>query len=215
MSDWIIENFEWVLARDDNKLNDLILPTKDYFTAPGGQDEKTARAVADDVARHLNIDQKFHIEPLPNLPDEIAHQYGQMSDIAGQYWHDTDEPLITYSPRNMRQPMNFIATMAHEFLHLKLADHEHLLPGGEAMHELTTDLHMIIEGFGVFALEGADQAGWSGYMTQPTCAYALAVFLKFKGLDAMATNSYLSSRPRKYLKVAIANVDRIDLPSVG
>ena len=89
----------------------------------------------------------------------------------------------------------FIATMAHELMHLKLAPHVEDRPGGEATHELATDLHVIAEGFGTFQLEAAEDAGWSGYLSQPTRAYALALFLRYTNTPDAKAKAHLSSRP--------------------
>ena len=76
------------------------------------------------------------------------------------------------------------------------------LPGGDTMHELATDLHCIIAGFGVFQLEGHEQSGWSGYMSQPARATALAMFLKFHDLELERALPYLTRRPARWLRNA-------------
>ncbi|MDB9857729.1 hypothetical protein OAC63_05005 [Amylibacter sp.] len=155
----------------------LVRPTKDYFTAKGGRDHVSALSVFNDVKWLLHLNHlKIRLEPIPQLAPEHSFEHGQTSKIAGQYFHDDVEPLITYNPLVMGKPLDFISMLAHELMHAKLEPHVETLPGGEGAHELATDLHCIIHGFGLIQLQGAADAGWSGYMTQNTRAFATAIF---------------------------------------
>ncbi len=107
----------------------------------------------------------------------------------------------------MARPVAFINTMTHELMHARLAPHIDDMPGGEPVHELSTDLHCITHGLGLFALEGPAQIGWSGYMTQESRAYAFAVFLDQHDIDANAALSRLSARPAKALRRAVAEYE--------
>ena len=108
----------------------------------------------------------------------------------------------------MRQPVSFINTLAHELMHAHLADVVDDIPGGEGAHELATDLHCITHGFGLFQLEATETMGWSGYMTQPSRAFALAVFLHLTDTPTNAALPYLGPRSTKHLKRAIKERDR-------
>ena len=103
----------------------------------------------------------------------------------------------------MSRPLVFINTMAHEVMHARLSGHENEIPGGLEAHELATDLGCIIAGFGVFQLQAADDSGWSGYMTQPSRAYALATFLDQRRLGPEVVDAHFSARCRRYLKRAL------------
>lgn len=205
MADWILDCADW--AEETGRMGRrLILPTKDDFRAPGGEGPEVARRVADDIARHMGLaDRAFRVEPIDALPAEHRHQYGQLSAVAGQYWHDADEPLITYDPAMMARPLPFIATMAHELMHLALADAVDEVPGGDAVHELATDLLTIFAGFGVLQMTGAAQAGWAGYMTQDSRAWALAVFLRRTGGAPETATPWLDPRDRTRLARALSD----------
>lgn len=206
---WIEENFGWVEDHRPDWLAQapLILPTRDYFTATkSGASHETALAVAADVRRLLGMSGPFRIEPIEELPDELRHEYGKVSETAGQYWHDEDEPLVTYSPSLLRRPVAFINMMAHEMIHARLATVADDLPGGWEAHELATDLHCIIAGFGVIQLQAAEDIGWTGYMTQPSRAVALAEFLRRKELDPETALAHLSTRPARWLGKALKAV---------
>lgn len=154
-------------------------------------------------AKLLGMPRNIALEPLPDLPDELMHQYGVLSMTAGEYWHDDAEPMITYNPKTLRQPISFINTMAHELMHARLAPVIDEIPGGEGAHELATDLHCIIAGFGIFQLEGAEQSGWAGYMSQASRAVALSEFLRRKDIPVDQALERLSSRPRSWLQRAL------------
>ncbi len=203
MADWIAENYDWAAPSLPHPAP-LILPTKDFFKAGRGEDHATAMAVTEDIKRHLHISRRIELEAILDVPEEFQHNYQATSAAAGTYHYDEETPLIRYAPRLLRRPVSFINVMAHELMHDKLAGREHLLPGGIEAHELATDLHCIIWGFGVFQLEDAEQSGWSGYMTQNSRAWALAEFLARNGHQADEALSYLSPRPKRLLKRAIA-----------
>jgi len=205
LRDWIEDNFDWVENNRPDWLKNttLVLPTKAFFTAPGGTGHDIALAVMQDVKRLLKIDRQIKLEALPELPDELQHQYGQLSQIAGEYWHDDEVPVITYRPNLLRQPLGFINTMAHELIHARLAPVAAELPGGDAAHELATDLHCIIAGFGVIQLQAAEQLGWTGYMTQASRAVALAEFMKRANTASETALQCLSTRPKRWLKKAL------------
>lgn len=203
VANWVVDSFAWHLARDAAPLP-LIQPTAAFFTATRGSDHDTAQAVLDDILRHLHMETRaFKLQLLPEIADEYAHSYQSMGVVAGTYSHDKDAPVIQYSTKVMRRPIGFINTMAHEVVHDRLAGLEDQLPGGAAAHELATDLHCIISGFGLFQLQDAADMGWSGYLSQPTRAYALELFLSVMDPDARnAAMAFLSSRPRKLMKQA-------------
>ena len=208
MAAWIEESFDWVEDERPEwwRSAPLVTPTRDFFRAPGGEDHATAKLVFDDLCRILGISQKIALERLPDMPDELSHEYGVTSRVAGEYWHDDDNPMITYDPKLMRRPVAFINVLAHELMHARLSPVVADVPGGEGAHELATDLHCIIAGFGLFQLNAAEQEGWSGYMSQNARAYALAEFLRRKEIDPTEALERLASRPRKLLQQALKEV---------
>ena len=205
---WIIDSFDWTEATFGAawaQNRQLITPTRDFISAGAGQTQQVAQQIANDIAALLPV-QKIEIQPLSNLPAEYRHNYQDTASIAGTYQHDDEAPLISYDTELMSVPTAFINTMTHELMHARLANHIDNMPGGEPVHELSTDLHCITHGFGIFALEGPAQTGWSGYMTQESRAYALALFLARHDIDPELALSRLSPRPRKALTKAISEL---------
>lgn len=200
--DWVLESFEWH-QRVFPGPRKLVLPTKDFFSAPGGQDHDTARQVFRGIQRLLDMeDRVIELIPLPEVPDELAHTYQSMGEVAGTYLHDESHPVITYQPKLMRFPVVFINTLAHELMHDKLADHIEEMPGGEPAHELSTDLHCILWGFGVFQMAAYEDLGWAGYMSQKSRAYALDLFLGHHQIDPTTARNHLPPRAFGFLNKA-------------
>lgn len=199
MQEWIFDCFNWFDARFQ-PAKEPVLPTKKFFCAPGGQNEETARLVLEDLKRLMHIDLSIDILPL-NLPlAEYRIDYQSLSSIAGTYQETANgSRLIHYDPDLMRQPLLFINTLAHELMHARLSGMEDDVPGGAGAHELATDLGCIIAGLGVFQLQAADDAGWTGYMSQATRAHAFAVFLSRRRQGIEEVSHYLSPRCKKLL----------------
>ena len=202
MADWIAACFGWFDTRFPPPAKP-ILPTKDFFTAPGGTGPETAKAVLTDIKRLMH-----YLLPFARPPGDLRHSYQTLAEIGGTYQEGPDGRVIHYDPEAMANPIAFISTLAHEVMHARLSGLQHQVPGGEGAHELATDLGCIIAGFGVFQIQGADDTGWSGYLSQEARAHALAVFLADRGLGADAVTAHLSGRCQRYLKRALRDLTR-------
>ncbi|WP_106744403.1 hypothetical protein [Yoonia maritima] len=205
LKEWIFDSFDWAdttFGPDWSSSRQLIKATKEFFTAKAGDSPEVAQQIADDIARLLPLP-SIPVLPLGSIDPEYRHNYQDLSAVAGLYHHDDDAPMINYDPALLRQPIGFINTMTHELMHGRLANHIDAMPGGEPMHELSTDLHCITHGFGLFAIEGPAQIGWSGYMTQESRSYALAEFLARHDIDPAEALRRLNPRGQKALKRAI------------
>ena len=196
MKSWITECFDWFDDRFEPP-TEPILPTKAFFKAPTGSSAATAALVLEDLKRHMKFDGHVEIVPLNVLPAEYRIDYQSLSSVAGTYQEIDGVSVIQYDPEHMNRPTQFINLLAHELMHARLSGLEGEVPGGEPAHELATDLGCIVAGFGVFQLQAADDAGWFGYMTQPSRAFALAMFLNRRGLSIDDVSPYLASRCRK------------------
>lgn len=202
MALWVEDCFDWFDDRFPPPV-DVVLPTRAFFAAPRGAGHDTARAVLDDVQRHLRFSEPISMTPLARHLPEHRHDYAVLSEISGSYAGSGNHHHITYDPDQLARPIAFINTLAHEVMHARLAPHVDEVPGGDAAHELATDLGCIIAGFGIFQLEAANAAGWSGYLSQNTRAFALAMFLERRKLDPERVLPYLSGRCAKLLGRAI------------
>lgn len=201
MAEWIAESFDWYEARFPTP-DRLILPTAAFFSARKGAPEDTAAQVLADIQRHLGNQMTLALSPLGVVPAEYRHSYQSTGDVAGTFQSDGETALITYDPELLNRPISLINTLAHEVMHAQLHDVVDDFPGGIQAHELATDLSCIIAGFGVIQLQNADDVGWSGYLRQPTRAYALASFLHRRNIPLQNARPHLSARSWKLLKKA-------------
>lgn len=205
---WIVENIQWAVAHGLlTPETPLVLPTRDFIRAPKGTDATTARAIAEDLKALLGLEgETIGIEPADALDPEYRTDYNALSSVAGTWAPETEGAVIQYDPAIMRQPLAFLSLMTHELMHHVLNRIEEYPPGGPEAEELATDLHMITMGFGVIAMSGAEQAGWQGYMTQPSRAHALAVFLAARGIPPEEALGFLPGRAGGFVKRAIEEV---------
>lgn len=201
MRSWILDCFDWFDDVFEPPLSPIV-PTKAFFNAPKGRDLSTAKLVLEDVKRHMKYAGDVQIFPLNVLPVEYRHDYQATSAVAGTFENTDSVSVIRYDPHQMDRPIGFINLIAHELMHGRLSGYENAVPGGEAAHELATDLGCIIAGFGTFQLQAADDAGWFGYMTQESRAFALAVFLERRGLGIETVTPWLSAKCTRFVRRA-------------
>jgi len=208
MRDWIIDSFDWAdktFGTTWGLSRLMVTPTKTFFTAGRGHTPEVAQTIANNIAAQIPVDQ-VPVVPLHNLPPEYRHNYQDTAAVAGTYQEDDDGALIRYDPALMAQPLAFINTMTHELMHHRLGPYISVMPGGEEAHELSTDLHCITHGFGIFALEGPAEAGWSGYMTRESRAFTFAYFLDKHSMEASDAMKHLQPRNQKALKRALTEL---------
>lgn len=221
IADWVTDRFSWLITTLGPKNffghTRLILPTKSFFKTQPGSDPRTAQAVFDEVREHMGINHwPVQLVPLGTIADDHGAEDFELSKVAGTFYAPQDGPaVITYRPGLMRNQKAFIGTLAHELAHYILAPHAADAPGGEAQHELLTDLTVVYAGLGLIDLQGSRDVGWKGYLTSDTRAYALATFLRLKDLDpAIAMpflDSYLKKRLTRALRQRDERIDELDI----
>lgn len=200
--DWIEDSFDWAQKTAIfTPQTPLILPTKEFFPAQKGEPDHVVKGLVENLKPMIGVaDLDISVAPLDVLPDELRHQYGQTSEVAGTWQGDFEGGLIRYDPTLIRKPMALIAMLAHELMHQRMARTLRDWPGGDEVEELTTDLCVIAAGLGAIQIAGSDQAGWQGYLRQTSRAHALAVFLTRQGLAADPALNVISPRLAKQVK---------------
>lgn len=213
VEDWLLDRFEWsveegVLRRD----TPLVLPTDAFFTARSGKPDVLVPALIADILRLMNRSDD-HIDCLPidrpNAEIRSAASFQMQGEVAGAWDGDDMGSVIFYDPEMVARPLVLIATLVHEVVHHVMHRHypDALLEGAE--EELQTDAVMITSGFGLIAMMAAEEAGWLGYMRQPTRAHALAMFLAVRGLETAPCETQLTSRMRKALRSSYRQVQSL------
>lgn len=229
-ADWICETFLWLISElgpeEFFEETPLVLPTREFFTAPGGTSHATAEAVFADVKRHMGMEAwPCRLTRQDDDPDTHVGVGLMVKDVpaspGGTFAVAKGAIEITYDPGLMKTPVAFIQMLSHELSHYLLAPHVEEIPGGEELHELATDLTAIYAGFGVLQLEGgmvaggfqgAGEMGWQignlGYLSSENRAFALALFLAAKEIDIGLAAPHLSPDRLSLLKKGIKMLRR-------
>ena len=214
VQDWISDSAIWAMEHGLLTTHTpLILPTSQFFSAPklGGPEDgqRVVAALIDDFKRHLGCaDDTIDCMPLDVLGAEYRYDPNALSGAAGTFQTDTVTSIIRYDPALLDQKLPLLSMIAHEMTHHIL----HKIPeppfGDYEAEELSTDAQAIFMGCGVLQMAGAEVSGWQGYLSQPTRAHALALFLLIRHIEPTAALNALPPRSAKYLKRALKELSK-------
>jgi hypothetical protein len=220
LEDWCLETWAWLMrnlgGRARLEESAWITPTPEFFPKTEAIGADRARHVCDCVRQAMGMaDWPVRLEPFERL---AAHQ--QVAEHAfvnspqapsGTFSVEGNEVVIRYAGDLVAQPHELTATFAHELCHYLLATIAEPVPGGEDAHELATDLCVAYAGLGLFGANAAFSfsqhgdafsQGWqsrrSGYLSERTWAFALALFGALQGEPA----------PERWLKPGLVSMTR-------
>lgn len=199
----------------------LVLPTKEFFPAQVDSPEEAAEATFAQVKRFAGMDEwpctLISQEEDPNVvvaPTLVLQNVDQ--NPSGTFSaNENSEVVITYNPRLTANPIQMVATFAHELAHYLTATAPEPPPGGWENWEFATDICASFLGFGVFTANSAfnfrqftsvDSQGWQfsrgGYLTEAEHSYALALFLSLKEIPYDRALGHCDANIRSNLKRA-------------
>lgn len=215
---WLLKNFG---GDDFYKTINLVLPTKEYFPSKVDSPEGAAIETFEAVKKHAGLENwacKLEIQEEdanPVVAPTLAIQNGPASPHGTFQETEENEVIITYNPALASQPIQLIATFAHELAHYLTATSKEEPPGGWDNWEFATDITATFLGFGVFMSNSAfsfsqfsnsDAQGWkssrNGYLSETEHIYALAIFNGLKGLPIESASEHLKPHLKKLLKKA-------------
>ncbi len=218
---WVIDNFGGL---KQIRKTPLVLPTKEYFPTKGEQDHKLAKVLWRSVQKHAGMEEWLcELRPQPKrIPTDLSDLMTQKFDKElplGTYRADGDErtdmPIITYDPETLSDPVQLIATLAHESAHFLMETTKEAPPGGWDLEELATDFLTVMMGFGIFLANSAFHfsqfsdgfmRGWesrqSGYLSENGLVHALSIFLHLKDEPVDVPLEHLKPHLRSLLKRA-------------
>lgn len=221
---WLLKNFG---GDDFYKTTDLVLPTKQYFPDEVDSPEAAALATFESVKKHANMEswdcklqvQEEDVNPL--VAPTMVVQNGPTSPNGTFQATENNEVIITYNPALAGQPIQLVATLAHELAHYLTATSQEEPPGGWENWEFVTDIAATFMGFGLFMANSAfnfsqytdtDSQGWktnrSGYLTESEHIYALALFMKLKELPDDDAQQNLKPHLKKMMKKAMKEIEK-------
>ncbi len=194
---WIEDGVLFLLGifnEEKIKNRKILTPHINDFPITFNSDEQTAFDVLKIVSKQMEVDvNEIELEFYEDGLTEISsgHFMGQplylgsyedSKESAGLYSgkQENGKYLISLERRNLLEPDNMIATLAHEIAHIKLLGENKMDDNDEELTDLTT----VIFGLGIFnantsfqTFKGFEMNGWSkaGYLKQMEWGYALAL----------------------------------------
>jgi hypothetical protein len=208
---WQLQTWVWLLEEwggpEDLARSPLVLPTREFFPPTDAEGHARAEHVFGTVKALCGM------EAWPCRLVAQTERGGRVAEFVhlvhehaalGTFSHDGTEAVVTYDPASLSDPLQLVATFAHELAHYRLASRRTAPPGGEELEEPATDLAAAYLGFGVFGANAAFRfqqhgdafsQGWSGgrsgYLGERHWVFALAVFCAMTGADAAAARARL------------------------
>jgi hypothetical protein len=232
---WMENAFLWLATQfghDNIATKPMLHPIPDHFPIRYNGSKESLIKTAEIVARQMEIDfNEINIDTFAQSIQEFS------GDLGHRIWtevdKDSDEKLaaglyldkneqgkcdILIEKRNLADPENLVATIAHEFSHIKILGEKRL----DFNDEQLTDLTPVIFGLGIFNANSAfkehrsfDSYGHNsiGYLKQREWGYALALYAYFRGEETSDWIKYLTPNIKSDFKKSIrfinANKDKV------
>lgn len=165
------------------------------------------------IAKRMNLDEsKLTLTVVPDAGSlgmlGEAPGLTSTSGAAGTYDVHSGSPTITISESQLDNPVSLIATIAHEFAHVRLLGEQRMDRARPDMEQMT-DLAVVFFGLGIFTANAAfdftqSSTGWRrselGYLGEAMLGFALAVYAGMRGESEPAWASDLETNPRAYMR---------------
>lgn len=223
---WHLECWAWIIRHTKDrvpiKTTQLITPTKNFFEGTSALGEERAEHIFNIVKRPFGLDATpIELLAQSRTLDRIS-EYTYLvpnSPLAlGTYQAFGSHAVVTYDPDLLGDPIDLVATFAHELSHHCNYWFAISVPEGDELYEPATDLTTVYYGYGLFGLlsrslrsrtsrDGESYAWYGGgYFTDEEWIYALAVYLVLTATPIQTCEQFLTDRQTKLLKVAIKRV---------
>jgi|HubBroStandDraft_1064217.scaffolds.fasta_scaffold30732_3 hypothetical protein len=201
---WQIETWAWLLGHfggtADLARSPLVEPTEAFFPPTRATGHALAEHLFDAVKRHARMaDWPCDLVDQPYRPVRVIGRAAILEPIGpemplGTFSHDGRRATVSYDPDLLDEPVQLVATLAHELAHFRLAALPGEPPGGPEALEYATDLTTVYLGFGAFGANCAyifegwqfgQATGWKssrqGYLVEREWVFSLALFLILRG----------------------------------
>jgi len=231
--EWQLTTWRWLLRHlgplASQQTSPIVTPTRAFFPQSSAEGHARAEHIFAAVKRIAGMaDWECRLIAQERRPEhrvgDIAVVKFDGSDTLGTFSRADNAAVITYDPAMVEDAALFVAVMAHELAHYRLAALPEGPPGGPDGHEPATDLATVHMGFGLFGANCAFNfqrhqdfmsQGWQwsrrGYLGEREWIFALAVFLELRAqpLDDVAPflKSHLVTDLRKARRHLQAHAD--------
>jgi hypothetical protein len=197
---WLEKAIKWLVnsvGEETIKSKKTLTPSQEDFPIKFNGDQSTLIKTSDIIAVQMDIaptDIFFDVytEGLKEInmgANRIFMNTGEDDkQTAGLYWGKKEDGKyhVAINEDNLTQPEKLIATIAHEFSHIKLLGEGRIKKNNEPLTDLTT----VVYGLGIFNANAAfhfkrDINSWGysklGYLSQMDWGYALALVSYIRG----------------------------------
>jgi hypothetical protein len=205
---WQIETWQW-LIRELGPVPGLITPTRAFFPSTTETGARRVEHIFKCIKQHAGMDH-LHCR-LMEQPRSASLRVGDVAALkrvehapAGTFAVEGNEAVVSYDPAQADDPLALVVVLIHELAHYRLAHMRHAPPGGEDLHEYTTDLLTVYLGFGTFSAASAFNfsqhqdvmsQGWRysrlGYLGERGFVFALAIFLELRDQSSEDVKTFL------------------------
>ena len=226
---WLDEAMFWLFdtfGDEAVKSRKILTPTHEDLPITFDGQYATAEKALEIIADQMEIDIKevkldFYVEGHTQMSSG-TRSGGAMfmqpvegeSYSGGKYWGRQEDGKyhIWLEARKLNQPLELMATLAHELAHIKLLGEGRVEENNEPLTDLTT----IVFGLGIFNANASFQykqetgySAWSklGYLTQMEWGYALAFFAYMRGEREPEWINHLSTNIKSDFKKSINYID--------
>lgn len=232
---WMENAFLWLATQfghDNIATRPMLLPTPEHFPVRYDGSEESLTRTAAIIARQMELDISeinlyTYEQSLQEFNGGFGHGIWTQVDkdsgeemAAGLYFDKNEQGKyeMFIEKRNLSDPENLVATVAHEFAHIKLLGEKRL----DFNDEELTDLTPVVFGLGIFNANSSfkehktyDGYGHNsiGYLKQKEWGYALALYAYFREEENPDWIKYLTPNIKSDFKKSIdyinANTDKV------
>lgn len=232
---WMENAFLWLagqFGQENIVTKQMLLPTPECFPIWYDGSKQSLIKTAELVARQMEINIEeisldIYEQNIQKFTGDFGHRIWTEVDkdsdeklSAGLYFDKNDEGKydILIEKKNLTDPENLVATLAHEFSHIKLLGENRLDLNDESLTDLTT----VVFGLGIFNANSSfkehksfDGYGHNtiGYLKQREWGYALALYSFYRNeknpdwVKFLTPN--LKSDFRKSMDFIHVNIDKV------
>lgn len=201
----------------------MLYPTREHFPFRYDGSMGSMTQTAEIVAKQMEIDFNeinlgVYEQNIQEFTGDFGHRIWTEVDksndeklASGLYFDKSDNGKydILIEKKNLSDPENMVATLAHEFSHIKILGEKRL----DFNDEQLTDLTPVVFGLGIFNANSAfkehktfDAYGHNslGYLKQQEWGYALALYAYFREEENSDWTKYLTPNLRSDFKKSMA-----------
>ena len=232
---WMENSFLWLATQfghENIAAKPMLYPTPEHFPIRYDGSNESLAKTAEIVARQMEIDiNEINIDTYEQNIQEFSGDFGHRiwteidkdSDeklAAGLYFDKNDQGKydILIEKKNLNEAENLVATLAHEFSHIKILGEKRLNFNDEQL----TDLTPVVFGLGIFNANSSykehnsfDSYGHNsiGYLKQREWGYALALYAFFRQEENPDWIKFLTPNIKSDFKKSMdfinANTDKV------